>query len=47
MSDITVPDDIPEGLTALKLSWNDVAIDDDNLKDEKEIAAIIDNLIYF
>lgn len=41
-----LPDDIPDGLTPVRLDWALVGKDEENVKDEKEIAAAIESLIY-
>lgn len=41
-----VPEDLPEGLTPIKLSWETVGNDDGSLKSETVIKNAVDELIY-
>lgn len=41
-----LPNDIPEGLTPIRLDWALVGKDEENIKGEKEVAAVVESLIY-
>lgn len=41
-----LPNDIPEGLTPVRLDWALVGKDEENIKGEKEVAAAVESLIY-
>ena len=41
-----LPEDIPEGITPVKLSWSMVSDESGKLKSEKEMKAVIDSIIY-
>jgi hypothetical protein len=41
-----LPNDIPEDVEPIRLNWEDVGHEDGTLKSEKEIAAVVEALIY-
>ena len=45
-SDVEIPEDLPEGVSAVRLDWNAVGNNDGKLKSDKEVADVIDSLIY-
>ena len=45
-SDVEVPEDLPEGVTPVRLDWSLVGADDEKLRSDKEVADIVDSLIY-
>lgn len=46
VSEEEVPSDLPDGITAIQLYWDEVAIDEDNLKPNSEISLIVSNKLY-
>lgn len=42
----TIPEDIPEGITPIQLTWGDVGNDDGTLKDTAVIKKVIEDKIY-
>ena len=41
-----VPEDLPEGITPIKLMWESISINDESLKPEDTIKSAIDSLLY-
>ena len=41
-----IPEDIPEGVEAVRLPWDIVGNSDGNLKNESEVAAAVESLLY-
>lgn len=46
MSNMDLPEDLPEDVEAVRLDWSLVGNEDGSLKSEAEIAAAVDSLIY-
>ena len=45
--DMTLPDELPEGIEAVKLPWDAVKMDDENLlKSDEAIAAAVEKVLY-
>jgi hypothetical protein len=41
-----LPDDLPEDVEPVRLNWSEVGNDDDTLKNESEVSAAVERLIY-
>lgn len=41
-----IPKDLPQGLEPVRLNWADVGENDEILKSDKEVCAVVDSLIY-
>ena len=45
-SDAEIPEDLPEGVIPVRLDWSLVGTSDEKLKSDKEVADVVDSLIY-
>lgn len=45
-SDIALPDQLPFGISAVKLHWSEVSEDDNTLKSDEAIKTIVESIIY-
>ncbi len=46
ISTLSLPTDIPEGITPIRLMWESVGKDNGSLKDDSEIQAVIEDLLF-